>query len=190
LTDRSESSLLDVSEIKFRSAEIDEGLEAGDMISRILKLEDGVGCEFGLSKWVKIDQPMIDAFAKATGEAQDIHTNPESAKETPYGGTVAPGFFTLSLLSQMIADAVPRTEAESTGINYGFDRVRFVAPVKAGAEIRGRFTLAKYSEPQPGVVEMQWNVTVEIKGEDKPALVAQWKNLRFEQGVDTYAQAS
>ncbi|WP_299424246.1 MaoC family dehydratase [uncultured Shimia sp.] len=160
------------------------------MISRILKLEDGVGCEFGLSKWVKIDQAMIDAFALATGEAQDIHTDPDAAKDTPYGSTVAPGFLTLSLLSQMIANAVPRTEAESTGINYGFDRVRFVAPVKAGAEIRGRFTLAKYSEPQPGVIEMQWNVTVEIKGEDKPALVAQWKNLRFEQGVETYAQAS
>ncbi len=159
------------------------------MISRILKLEDGVGCEYGLSKWIPIDQAMIDAFANATGESQIIHTDPQAARNTPYGGTVAPGFLTLSLLSQMIADAVPRTEAESTGINYGFDRVRFVAPVKVGAEIRGRFTLAKYNEPQPGVVETQWNVTVEIKGEDKPALVAQWKNLRFEKDATSFKKA-
>ena len=159
------------------------------MISRILKLEDGVGCEYGLSKWIHIDQAMIDAFAKATGDEQYIHTDPDAARETPYGGTVAHGFLTLSLLSQMIADAVPRTEAESTGINYGFDRVRFVAPVKAGADIRGRFTLAKYAEPQPGVIETQWNVTVEIKGEDKPALVAQWKNLRFEKDATSFKKA-
>ncbi|MBO9402984.1 MULTISPECIES: MaoC family dehydratase [unclassified Shimia] len=159
------------------------------MISRILKLEDGVGCEYGLSKWIHIDQAMIDAFAKATGDEQYIHTDPDAARDTPYGGTVAHGFLTLSLLSQMIADAVPRTEAESTGINYGFDRVRFVAPVKAGADIRGRFTLAKYAEPQPGVIETQWNVTVEIKGEDKPALVAQWKNLRFEKDASSFKKA-
>ncbi|MBO9398929.1 MaoC family dehydratase [Shimia sp. R9_1] len=159
------------------------------MISRILKLEDGVGCEYGLSKWIHIDQAMIDAFAKATGDEQYIHTDPDAARDTPYGGTVAHGFLTLSLLSQMIADAVPRTEAESTGINYGFDRVRFVAPVKAGADIRGRFTLAKYAEPQPGVIETQWNVTVEIKGEDKPALVAQWKNLRFEKDATSFKKA-
>ncbi|CUH52573.1 hotdog family protein [Shimia marina] len=149
------------------------------MISRILKLEDGVGCEFGLSKWVQIEPSMITAFAQATGE------QPESSAPD-----VAPSFLTLSLLSQMIADAVPRTEAESTGINYGFDRVRFVTPVIAGAEIRGRFTLAKYAEPQPGVIETQWNVTVEIKDEEKPALVAQWKNLRFEKDTATLAQAS
>lgn len=159
------------------------------MISRILKFEDGVGCEYGLSKWLRIDQDMIDAFARATGDLQYIHTDPEAAKNSPYGGTVAHGFLTLSLLSKMIADAVPRTEAESTGINYGFDRVRFVAPVRAGAEIRGRFTLAKYAEPQPGVIEMIWNVTVEIRGEDKPALVAQWKNLRLERDADQIKKA-
>ncbi|MCP4822273.1 MAG: MaoC family dehydratase [Shimia sp.] len=160
------------------------------MISRLLSFEDGVGCEYGLSKWVKIDQGMIDAFAKATGDHQYIHTDPESAKDSQFGGTIAHGFLTLSLLSQMIADAVPRTEAESTGVNYGFDKVRFVAPVRAGAEIRGRFTLAKYAEPQPGVIEMQWNVTVEIKDEEKPALIAQWKNLRFENAAEPLKKAS
>ncbi len=159
------------------------------MMSRMLKLEDGVGCEYGLSKWIRIDQAMIDAFAAATGDTQYIHTDPDAAKESPYGGTIAHGFMTLSLLSQMIADAVPRTAAESTGINYGFDRIRFVAPVRAGAQIRGRFTLAKYAEPKPGVIEMQWNVTVEIKGEDKPALIAQWKNLRFENSVTDIKKA-
>lgn len=150
------------------------------MISRLLKLKDGVGCEYGLSKWIRVDQAKIDAFALIMGDQQDIHVNPDAAKNKLYGGTIAPGFLTLSLLSGMMADAVPRTEAESTGVNYGFDRVRFIAPVRAGAEIRGRFTLAKYAEPQPGVIETQWNVTVEIRGEEKPALVAQWKNLRFE----------
>ncbi|MFY0619600.1 MaoC/PaaZ C-terminal domain-containing protein [Shimia sp.] len=159
------------------------------MIARILKLEDGVGCEFGLSKWVMIDRAMIETFAKATGDVVQVQTSDTLTKGGLENGPVAPGFLTLSLLSQMIADAVPRTEAEGTGINYGFDRVRFIAPVKAGSEIRGRFTLAKYAEPQPGVIEMQWNVTVEIKGEDTPALMAHWKTLRFERDTGALDKA-
>lgn len=159
------------------------------MISRILKLEDGVGCEFGLSRWFHIDQAMIDAFAKLTGGSQTSGAETTAEDQNLQTNTVADGFLTLSLLSEMITDAVPRTEAERGGINYGFDRVRFVAPVKAGAEIRGRFTLAKYAEPQPGVIETQWNVTVEIKGEDKPALLAQWKNLRIDRNADTLKKA-
>lgn len=153
------------------------------MIASLLAPQDGVGCEYGMSKWMRIDQEMIDAFANATGDHQYIHTDPKAARDSRFGGTVAHGFLTLSLLSKMLADAVPRMAGAQTGINYGFDRVRFVAPVRAGAEIRGRFTLAKYSEPQEGVQEMLWNVTVEIRGEDKPALVAQWKNLFFEKSA-------
>ena len=159
------------------------------MISRILKLEDGVGCEFGLSRWFHIDQAMIDAFVKLTGGSQTPGVETTADAQNLQTNTVADGFLTLSLLSEMITDAVPRTEAEREEINYGFDRVRFVAPVKAGAEIRGRFTLAKYAEPQPGVIETQWNVTVEIKGEDKPALVAQWKNLRIDKNANTLKKA-
>lgn len=159
------------------------------MISRILKLEDGVGCEFGLSKWFHIDQAMIDAFAGVTGGTRPTPTDEASANAPQQESAVADGFLTLSLLSKMISDAVPRTAAEREGINYGFDRVRFIAPVKAGADIRGRFTLAKYAEPQPGVIETLWNVTVEIKGEDKPALVAQWKNLRIDKAAETLKKA-
>lgn len=150
------------------------------MIASLLEPKEGVGLEYGLSKWIRIDQAMINAFADTTGDHQYIHTDPEAAKRSPFGGTIAHGFLTLALLPQMVAEAVPKTANAETGVNYGFDRVRFVAPVRSGSEIRGRFTLARYSEPQPGVQEMMWNVTVEIRGEDKPALVAQWKNLFFE----------
>ena len=114
---------------------------------------------------------------------QWIHVDVDRAKDGPFGAPIAHGNLTIAIMGHLPRsqkEETPSFEGQKLSINYGFDRVRFVAPVKAGADIRGRFTLAKYAEPQPGVIETQWNVTVEIKGEDKPALVAQWKNLRFE----------
>lgn len=155
------------------------------MISRILKLEEGVGCEFGLSKWMTVDKDMIASFSQTTAHALGVPN-----ADTPSQSEVADSFLILSLLSHMFANAVPSSETGQGAINYGFDKVRFVAPVKAGASIRGRFTLAKYSQPQPGVIETTWNVTVEIKGEEQPALLAHWKNLRISKDKASLERAS
>ena len=122
-----------------------------------------------LSRWFEIPQARIDAFAEATDDRQAIHLDPAAS---PYGGAVAHGFLTLSLLSAMAYDAVPVT-AERMGINYGFDRVRFVAPVLAGARVRGRFRCVA-TEAAGGMTALAWDVEVEIEGGEGPALVARW----------------
>jgi acyl dehydratase len=137
-----------------------------------------VGQEIGVSTWFTIDQARIDAFAAATGDHQFIHVDPERARaETPFGGTIAHGLLTLSMLSAMVYDAVPGIEGERMGINYGFDAVRFVAPVRAGRRIRARFVLEALTERQPGQWLRTTGVTVEIDGEPRPALVARWLGL-------------
>ncbi len=134
-----------------------------------------VGTEFGVSRWFAIAQDRIDAFADATEDWLFIHTDPErAARESPYGGTIAHGFLTASLLAAMAYDALPRVEGAPRGVNYGFDRLRFVSPVRAGSRIRGRFALAKLDDSRPGEVTLTYAVTVEIEGEDRPALVADW----------------
>ena len=138
-----------------------------------------VGEEVGVSDWILIDQARIDAFAEVTEDLQFIHVDPEAAARTPFGGTVAHGFLTLSLLSRMAADAMLRPEAVKMGVNYGFDRVRFMAPVRSGKRVRGRFTLTAFEEKRPGQFQFVHTVTVEIEGEDKPALVADWIGLLF-----------
>ena len=150
------------------------------MIAVVQDLKDSVGVEIGLSSWITIDQSMIDAFAAVTGDDQFIHTNPEAAGQTSLGGTIAHGFLTLSLLPKMIRECLSRPNTQSTGVNYGLDEVRFVAPVPAGARVRGRFVLHDYTEPRPGVRKLCWDVTVEIEGQEKPALVAKWRSLRVE----------
>ncbi len=150
------------------------------MIAVLQDLKDSVGVEIGLSSWITIDQEMIDAFAAVTGDHQFIHTDPEAAGQTALGGTIAHGFLTLSLLPKMIAECVTRPGTQSTGVNYGLDEVRFVTPVPVGARIRGRFVLNDYVEPRPGVRKLCWDVTVEIDGQAKPALVAKWRALRVE----------
>jgi acyl dehydratase len=120
---------------------------------------------------------MIDAFANATGDHQFIHTDPERAKaETPYGGTIAHGFLTISLLSAMNYDCLPVIREQTMGINYGFDRVRFMNPVKSGARVRGKFQLVGITERAVSV-QSAWASTVEIEGGLKPALVAHWITL-------------
>ncbi len=138
-----------------------------------------VGHEVGVSHWILIDQARIDAFADVTEDRQFIHVDPETAKQTPFGGTVAHGFLTLSLLSRMAADVMLRPESLRMGVNYGFERVRFIAPVRAGKRIRGRFLLDSVEEKAPGQIMMRHKVTVEIEGEHKPALTADWLSLIF-----------
>jgi acyl dehydratase len=138
-----------------------------------------VGEEIGLSSWLTVDQERIDAFAEATEDRQFIHTDPAAAAQTPFGGTIAHGFLSLSLLSRMGAEVMLIPEGVKMAVNYGLDRVRFLAPVKAGSQVRGRFTLDSVEEKAPGQILMRHTVTVEIEGEDKPALTAQWLGLIF-----------
>ena len=144
----------------------------------LAEMKNHVGTEIGVSDWITVDQTMIDSFAKATLDDQFIHTDPERAKaESPFGGTIAHGFLTLSLLSALNYDALPRIREQTMGINYGFDAIRFVAPVKSGARVRGRFTLAETRFRGASMLMTTYDVTVEIENEKKPALTARWTTI-------------
>ena len=143
------------------------------------EIRSRMGEEIGVSDWITVDQARIDAFAEATEDRQFIHTDATAAAQTPFGGTIAHGFLTLSLLSRMGAGAMLIPEGLRMAVNYGFDRVRFIAPVKSGKRVRARFTLDSVEEKAPGQVLMRHTVTVEIEGEDKPALTAAWLGLIF-----------
>ncbi|HSF95579.1 MAG TPA: MaoC family dehydratase [Thermohalobaculum sp.] len=132
------------------------------------------GREVGVSDWLAVGQAQIDAFADLCGDHQFIHVDPERAAATPFGGTIAHGFYTLSLLTHFAQGVRPRIEGTKHSVNYGLDRLRFVAPVKAGSRIRGRFRLAGLDERRPGEITQRWEATVEIEGGDRPALVADW----------------
>ena len=148
-------------------------------IASIEEIRSRVGEEIGVSEWILVDQQAIDTFAEVTGDFQFIHVDPEAAAGTPFGGTVAHGFLTLSLLSQMAGGLVLRPEGTKMAVNYGFEKVRFIAPVRSGRRVRGRFVLKGAEEKAPGQLQFLHNVTVEIEGEDKPALVADWIGLIF-----------
>jgi acyl dehydratase len=143
------------------------------------ELQGRVGTEIGVSGWLSIDQARIDAFADTTEDRQFIHVDPEAAAQTPFGGTVAHGFLSLSMLSRMAAEAMLIPDNVKMAVNYGLDRVRFIAPVKSGQRIRGRFVLDAIEEKAPGQLLLRHSVTVEIEGVDKPALTAQWLGLLF-----------
>ena len=144
----------------------------------IEKMLSWVGEEVGVSPWREVTQEMIDKFADATDDHQFIHTDPvRAAAETPFGGTIAHGFLSLSLLSAMAYETIPPLENAEMGINYGFDRLRFVSPVKCGARVRARFKLTSANVRPSGWVQIQHNVTIEIEGERKPAITAQWLTL-------------
>jgi acyl dehydratase len=138
-----------------------------------------VGSEVGFSSWIDVPQPRIDAFAEATDDHQFIHVDPAAAAQTPFGGTIAHGFLSLSLLSRMGAEAMLLPDGMRMAVNYGLDRVRFLAPVRSGKRVRGRFVLDSLAEKGPGQILMRHTVTVEIEGEDKPALTAEWLGLIF-----------
>src|SRR5947209_18742829 len=148
-------------------------------IASLDEIRARVGSEVGVSSWLTIDQPRIDSFAEATDDRQFIHIDPAAAAQTPFGGTIAHGFLTLSLLSRMATDAMLVPEGVKMAVNYGFDRVRFIAPVRSGKRVRGRFTLDSVEEKAPGQWLLRHTVTVEIEGEDKPALTVAWPGLRF-----------
>lgn len=143
-------------------------------IASIDEIREKVGQEVGVSDWILVDQARIDTFAQVTDDPQFIHIDPIAAAQTPFGGTIAHGFLTLSLLSRMASDAMLRPEAIKMGVNYGFEKVRFIAPVRSGKRVRGRFVLAAFEEKRPGQYQFTHTVTVEIEGEDKPALIADW----------------
>jgi acyl dehydratase len=148
-------------------------------VASIEEIREKVGSEVGVSDWILIDQPRILAFAEVTEDHQFIHVDPAAAAVTPFGGTVAHGFLTLSLLSRMAADAMLRPGNIKMGVNYGFEKVRFLAPVRSGSRVRGRFRLQRFEEKRPGQYQFVHEVTVEIEGEDKPALIAEWIGLIF-----------
>jgi len=138
-----------------------------------------VGEEIGVSSWIEIDQQRIDTFADATEDHQFIHVDPAAAAAAGLDGTIAHGFLSLSLLSRMAAEASLLPDGLKIALNYGLDRVRFLAPVRSGKRVRGRFTLDSIEEKAPGQWLLRHTVTVEIEGEDKPALSAVWLGLMF-----------
>jgi acyl dehydratase len=148
-------------------------------LARLDEIRAKIGEEVGVSGWLTVDQPRIDAFADATEDHQFIHVDPAAADAAGLGGTIAHGFLSLSLLSRMAAEAMLLPDSLKMALNYGFDRIRFLAPVKAGKRVRGRFTLDSAEEKAPGQILLRHTVTVEIEGEDKPALTAVWLGLMF-----------
>jgi len=148
-------------------------------VASIDEIQASVGSEVGVSEWLVVDQGSINAFADATQDHQFIHVDPEAAARTPFGGTIAHGFLTLSLLSRMAADAMLRPDDVKMGVNYGLEKVRFLAPVRSGKRVRGHFKLERFEEKRPGQWQFLHHVTVEIEGEEKPALTADWIGMIF-----------
>ena len=134
-----------------------------------------------VSDWVEVSQTMIDRFAEATGDHQFIHVDPERAGMTPFGGTIAHGFLTLSLMP-LLASKVPDAavlNGVKMGVNYGGNKVRFLTPVRSGSRVRGRFKLVEFDEKRPGQYQQTTEFTVEIEGQDKPAMIAEWISQIF-----------
>jgi acyl dehydratase len=148
-----------------------------DLTPEVLKAR--VGQVLGVSEWLLIDQQRIDAFADVTEDHQFVHVDPQAAAATPFGGTIAHGLLTLSLIVRLCWDFVPRVRGTRLLLNYGFDKVRFVAPVKVGSRIRARGELAAVEERRARQVLIDLAVTIEIENQAKPALVAQWLSLHL-----------
>ena len=142
------------------------------------ELQGLIGQEVGVSRWFEVTQARIDAFADCTEDRQFIHVDPDRAKATPFGGTIAHGFLTLSLASAMSYDAVAPLEGVAMGVNYGFDKLRFLAPVPDGSRVRGRFRLLSAEDRGGGRWLLKHELTVEIEGDDKPALIAEWLGMQ------------
>ncbi|RYE01837.1 MAG: MaoC family dehydratase [Sphingomonadales bacterium] len=133
-----------------------------------------------VSDWVEVTQKMIDTFADATGDHQFIHVDPVRAAQTPFGGTIAHGFLSLSLMPMLAARTnAPGIEGAKMGVNYGGNKTRFIQPVRSGKRVRGRFKLLGFTERKPGVWEQINEYTLEIEGEQKPALIAEWISLIY-----------
>ena len=134
----------------------------------------------GTSEWAEMSQERINQFAEATGDHQFIHINEEAAKMTPFGGTIAHGFLTLSMIPYLGAESnMPRMEGIKMGVNYGGNKTRFIAPVRSGKRIRGHWKLTEMVEKRPGQWQQTCEITIEIEGEDKPALITEWITMFF-----------
>jgi len=145
----------------------------------VQQMAESIGTE-RVSDWVEVTQAMIDTFAEATGDHQFIHVDPVRAAQTPFGGTIAHGFLSLSLMPMLAARTdAPAIEGAKMGVNYGGNKVRFMQPVRSGKRVRGRFKLLKFVERKPGVWEQVQQYTLEIEGEEKPALIAEWIALVY-----------
>jgi acyl dehydratase len=140
------------------------------------------GEEIGVSSWTLIDQARIDAFADVTEDWQFIHVDPAKAEATPFGGTIAHGFLTLSLLPKMAYEVIPVIDGVQVAVNYGFDKVRFLQPVRSGERVRGRFRLAEASLKDANRWLVRYTVTVEIEDGLRPALIADWLGLQIVSG--------
>ena len=148
-------------------------------VATLDEIRGKVGKSLGVSGWIEVGQDRIDAFADATDDHQFIHVDPAAAAQTPFGGTIAHGFLSLSLLSRMAADVMQVPDTTKMAVNYGLDRVRFITPVRSGKRVRGHFTLEAADDKAPGQLLLKHTVTVEIEGEERPALTAQWLGLIF-----------
>ena len=142
------------------------------------EMQAKVGEVLGTSDWVLIDQTRIDEFADCTEDHQYIHVDPERAKETPFGQTIAHGFLTASMLPRLMAKSVEKPVVKMS-VNYGFNKLRFLSPVKSGKRIRGQFKLLEMAEKRPGQWQQTVEATIEIEGEEKPALMAEWISQFF-----------
>ena len=138
-----------------------------------------VGQKIGTSRWFVLDQSRIDLFADVTEDHQFIHVDTDLASETPFGTTIAHGFLTLSMLSTMSYDSIPRIEGVKMAVNYGFNRIRFVTPVTSGSRVRAHFALASSNTEKPSEITNVFDVRVEIDGNDRPALVAEWISRQY-----------
>lgn len=147
-------------------------------MSGIRDLERRVGEEVAVSPWLEVTQERIDTFARAVEDFQWIHVDRERAQASPFGGTIAHGFLTLSLLSHL-SEITFSFHDRRMGINYGLNRVRFTSPVPSGSRVRARFTLANYEKLENDGVQVTWNVVIEREGSDKPALVAEWLGRHY-----------
>lgn len=139
-----------------------------------------VGQQVGTSEWIEVSQERINKFAEATGDFQFIHVDLEKAKLTPFGGTIAHGFLTLSLIPVLTAESdCPRPDGIKMAVNYGGNKTRFISPVRSGKRVRGHFKMLELEEKRPGQWQQTMEITVEIEGEDKPALIAEWMTQFF-----------
>ena len=149
-------------------------------MAAIDEMKAKIGTVIGTSEWVLVDQEMINKFADATGDHQFIHIDIEKAKLTPFGQTIAHGFLTLSLIPMLAAKAnLPHLDNIKMGVNYGSDKLRFLSPVKSGKRVRAHFKLASFEEKRPGQIQSMQEVSIEIEGEDKPALITEWISQTF-----------
>ncbi len=133
------------------------------------------GENIGTSEWTEMSQDRINHFADATGDHQFIHIDEAAAKMTPFGGTIAHGFLTLSMIPYLSANSdIPKIDGVKMGVNYGGNKTRFISPVRSGKRIRGHWKLAEMIEKKPGQWQQTAEITIEIEGEDKPALICEW----------------